>query len=192
MARRPSGGDSLKRFVFNGFSPSASLAFLKLRMFCWNKIFNQIKTERKIMKLIQCERPGLAWPRFGRLAKLQEELDHLFESPLRAWAPVLDVREDADNFIIRAELPGLKRDDISVSLQDGALVITGERTVEKVEEGVEVHRQERCYGKFQRILSLPTPVTADQIKAQYKDGVLTVTLPKAEEAKPKQIDISVN
>ena len=144
------------------------------------------------MKLIQYERPGLAWPTFGRLANLQDELNHLFESPMSAWAPVLDVREDADNFAISAELPGLKRNDISVSLQDGALVISGERTVEKVEEGVEIHRQERFYGKFQRALTLPTPVAADKIKAQYKDGVLTVTLPKAEEAKPKQIDISVN
>ena len=144
------------------------------------------------MKLIQYERPGLAWPMFGRLASLQDELDRLFESPMRAWAPALDVHEDADNFVIRAELPGLKRDDISVSLHDGALVISGERTAEKVVEGVEVHRQERYYGKFQRALTLPAPVVADKIKAQYKDGVLTVTLPKAEEAKPKQIDVSVN
>jgi HSP20 family protein len=156
------------------------------------KHLTKTKLKGKNMKLIQYERPGLAWPTFGRLASLQEELDSLFESPLRAWAPVVDVREDADNFVIRAELPGLKRDDISVSLQDGALVISGERTVEKVEDGVEVHRQERYYGKFQRALSLPAPVAADKIKAQYKDGVLTVTLPKAEEAKPKQIDISVN
>jgi HSP20 family protein len=111
---------------------------------------------------------------------------------LRAWAPALDVHEDTDNFVIRAELPGLKREDIEVSLQDGALVICGERTAEKIEEGVEVHRQERYYGKFQRALTLPTPVAADKIKAQYKDGVLTVTLPKAEESKPKQIEISVN
>ena len=71
-------------------------------------------------------------------------------------------------------------------------LISGERKAEKVEEGVEVHRQERYYGKFQRALTLPAPVAADKIKAQYKDGVLTVTLPKIEEAKPKQIDISVN
>jgi HSP20 family protein len=144
------------------------------------------------MKLIQYQRPALDWPTFGRLASLQDEIDRLFESPLRAWAPALDVREDADNFVIRTELPGLKRDDINVSLQDGALVISGERTVEKVEDGVEIHRQERYYGKFQRALSLPAPVAANQIKAQYKDGILIVTLPKAEEAKPKQIDISVN
>jgi HSP20 family protein len=129
---------------------------------------------------------------FGRLSNLQDELDRLFESPLRAWAPALDVREDKDSFVIRAELPGLKREDIEVSLQDGALVISGERTVEKVEEGVEVHRQERYYGKFQRALTLPEPVAADKVKADYKDGVLTVTLPKTEEAKPKKIDVSVN
>jgi len=144
------------------------------------------------MKLIRYDRPGLAWPTFGRLASLQDEIDRLFESPLMAWSPALDVREDADNFVVRAELPGLKREEIEVSLHDGALVIAGERKAEKVEEGVEVHRQERYYGKFQRALTLPTPVAAEKIKAQYKDGVLTVTLPKVEEAKPKQIDISVN
>jgi len=144
------------------------------------------------MKLVQYERPGLAWPKFGRLANLQDEIDRLFESPLRSWTPALDVHEDADNFIIRAELPGLKREDIEVSLQDGALVISGERKTEKADEGVEIHRQERYYGKFQRALTLPTPVAADKIKAQYKDGVLTVTLPKAEEAKPKKIDVNVN
>jgi HSP20 family protein len=129
---------------------------------------------------------------FGRLSSLQDELDRLFESPVRSWAPALDVQEDKDNFVIRTELPGLKREDIEVSLHDGALIISGERKVEKVEEGVEIHRQERFYGKFQRALTLPTPVAAEKITAQYKDGVLTVTLPKVEEAKPKQIDISVN
>ena len=72
------------------------------------------------------------------------------------------MREDKDNFVIRAELPGLKRENIEISLQDSTLVISGERTVEKVEEGVEVHRQERYYGKFQRALTLPEPVAADK------------------------------
>ena len=142
------------------------------------------------MKLIQCERPGLAG--FGRLTNLQDQLDRLFGSPSDVWAPALDVHEDKDNYIFRTELPGLKREDIEVSLQDGALVISGERKVEKVEEGVAVHRQERFYGKFQRALTLPEPVAADKVKAEYKDGVLTVTLPKTEEAKPKKIDVSVN
>jgi HSP20 family protein len=149
-------------------------------------------TERKNMKLIQYQRPGLVLPGFGRLAGLQDELDQLFESPLTGWAPALDVQEDKDNFTIRVEVPGLRREDIDVSLQDGALVISGERRSEKVEEGVEIHRQERFYGKFQRALTLPEPVVADKVKADYKDGVLTVTLPKTEEAKPKKIDVSVN
>ena len=102
------------------------------------------------MKLINYERSGLAWPTFGRLANLQDELGRLFESPLTGWAPALEVHEDADKFTVRAELPGLKREDIGVSLHDGILTISGERKSEKVEEGVEVHRQERFYGKFQR------------------------------------------
>jgi HSP20 family protein len=142
------------------------------------------------MKLIQRENSGLTWPTFGRLANLQEELDRLFESPLRAWAPVLDVHEDKDNFVIRTELPGLRREDIDVALHDGAVIISGERKSEAVKEGVEIHRQERYYGKFQRALTLPAPVAGDKVKAQYKDGVLTVTLPKVEEAKPKQITVS--
>jgi HSP20 family protein len=142
------------------------------------------------MKPIQCERPGLV--SYGRLANLQDELDRLFESPLRAWTPALDVQEDKDNYSVSLELPGLKREDIQVTLNDGALVISGERNSEKVAEGIEVHRQERFYGKFQRALTLSAPVAADKVKAHYKDGILTVTLPKTEEAKPKQIDVSVN
>ena len=144
------------------------------------------------MKLVQYQRPGLVWPSFGRLSSLQDELDRLFESPLTGWEPALDVHEDKDNFAVRTELPGLKREDIEVSFQDGTLVISGERKAEENAEGTEVHRQERVYGKFQRILTLPTPIAADKIKAQYKDGVLTVTLPKAEEAKPKKIDVNVS
>ena len=144
------------------------------------------------MKLIQYQRPELVWPSFGRLSNFQDELARLFESPLTGWAPALDVHEDKDAYVIHAELAGLKREDIDVSLQDGALVISGERRAGKVEEGVEVHRQERFYGKFQRALSLPEPVAADKVKADYKDGVLTVTLPKSEEAKPKKIDVRVN
>ena len=142
------------------------------------------------MKLTKYERPAVAWPTFGRLANLQDELDRLFESPLTGWAPALDVHEDKDSFSIRVELPGMRREDIEVSLQDGALVISGERKEEKVIEGTEVHRQERFYGRFSRALTLPSAVAGDKVKAQYKDGILTVTLPKAEEAKPKAITVS--
>jgi len=142
------------------------------------------------MKLVHYQRPGLAWPTLGRLTNLQEELDRFFESPLQAWAPALDVHENKDHFTVRVELPGLKREDIEVALHDGALVISGERKTETIEADTEVHRQERYYGKFTRALTLPTAVAGDQVKAAYKDGILTVTLPKAEEAKPKAITVS--
>jgi len=144
------------------------------------------------MKLVQYQRPNLAWPSFGRLLNLNDELDRLFETPLQAWAPALDVHEDKDKFTVNLELPGLKREEIDVHLEDGSLVISGERKSETVSEGTEVHRQERYYGKFSRALTLPTAVAADKVKAAYKDGILTVTLPKAEEAKPKHIDVTIN
>lgn len=144
------------------------------------------------MKLVQYQRPGVTWPTFGRLLNLNDELDRLFETPLQAWAPALDVHEDKDKFTVNLELPGLKREDIEVHLEDGSLIISGERKGETVSEGTEVHRQERYYGKFSRALTFPTAVAADKVKAAYKDGILTVTLPKAEEAKPKQIDVTIN
>jgi HSP20 family protein len=146
----------------------------------------------KNMRLVRYENPGLIWPGFGRLSSLQDELQRLFESPLTHWAPTLDVYEDKDSYVVHTELPGLKREDIDVSLQDGVLVISGERKSEEKRTEGEIRRQERFYGKFQRTLTLPSPVAADKVKALYKDGVLTVTVPKAEEAKPKKIDVSVN
>jgi HSP20 family protein len=142
------------------------------------------------MKLMQYQRPSVAWPTFGRLTGLQDELERLFESPMTGWAPALDVHEDKDSFSVRLELPGMKREDIEVSLQDGSLIISGERKEEQVNEETTVHRQERYYGKFSRALTLPTAVAGDKVKAQYRDGILTVTLPKAEEAKPKAINVS--
>ena len=144
------------------------------------------------MKLVAYQRPGLGWPNFGRLLNLNDELERLFETPLPAWAPALDVHEDKEKFTVNLELPGLKREDISVHLEDGSLVISGERKAETVSEGTEVHRQERHCGKFSRALTLPVAVAPDKVKASFKDGILSVTLPKAEEAKPKQIDVTVN
>lgn len=144
------------------------------------------------MKLSTYQRPSLASAAYGRLLNLQDELERMFETPMQAWAPALDVHEDKDQFTVSLELPGLKREDINVHLEDGTLVISGERKEETRAEGTEVHRRERFYGKFSRALTLPTAVAPDKVKAAYKDGILTVTLPKAEEAKPKQIDVSVN
>jgi len=139
------------------------------------------------MKLMQYTRPGLAWPTFGRLANLQDELARLIDSPLQGWAPALDVQEDKDAYTVRVELPGLKREDIEVSIQEGALLVSGERKGEEPKEGTEVHRRERFYGKFSRALTFPTDVNGDKVTASYKDGVLCVIVPKVEAAKPKQV-----
>ena len=155
------------------------------------------------MNIVKWQRPTLTnWPGFGRWSDLQVEIDRLFESPLTELTrtsqllsrgtPALDVHEDKNNFIVTAELPGMKKEDIAVSLQDGTLSISGERKSETKHEDAEVYRAERCFGRFQRTVALPTTVAADKVKAAYKDGVLTITLPKTEEAKPKQIDVSVN
>jgi HSP20 family protein len=149
------------------------------------------------------QRPELTvWPTFGRLFSLRDELDRLFEGPfdgpsrtsqlLGVWNPAVDLYEDNNNLIVKAELPGLKREDIEVSLHDGALSISGERKDGEKVENAEVRRTERFVGRFQRTITLPSSVKADKVGAQYKDGVLTVTLPKAEEAKPRQIQISAN
>ncbi len=138
------------------------------------------------------------WPTLGRLTDLRDEIDRFFEAPIArtseflGWAPAFDVYEEQDNIVVKAELPGMKKEDISVSLHDGALIISGERKNEIKSEGREVYRAERFFGKFQRTVTLPTGVAAAQVKAEYKDGVLTVTLPKAEEAKPKQIEVNDN
>lgn len=152
--------------------------------------------------VIRWRKPDMGWPTLGRLSDLRNEIDRLFEVPfaelaqasnlLSGWTPVLDVHEDKDNFYVRAEVPGMKKSDIEVSLHDGMLSISGERRPESKHEDGEVHRAERFFGRFHRSVSLPAPVAADKVKAQYKDGVLTVTLPKTEEAKPKHIDVNIN
>jgi len=152
------------------------------------------------MNLIKTQRP--TWPSITRLADLSDEISRIFDSSLNgysrasqllgAWTPPLDLYEDKENFVLKAELPGVNKDDVSVSIQDGCLSITGERKSETHKEDTEVHHTERFFGRFQRSVTLPAAVAADKVKAQYKDGMLTVTLPKTEEAKPKQIDVSVN
>jgi len=149
--------------------------------------------------VIRWQRP--LWPGFGGLTDLRDEIDRLFEAPLSqiaqssrllgVWTPALDVYEDKDNLVVRVELPGMKKEEIDLSLHDGCLSISGERKTETGHEGAEVYRSERFQGRFQRTVTLPTAVAEEKVTAQYKDGVLTVTLPKAEEAKPKHIDVKV-
>lgn len=139
---------------------------------------------------------------FGHLTSLRDEIDRLFEAPLSeiartsqllsGWTPAFDVYEDKDNVYVRAELPGMRKEDIDLSMHNGSLSISGERKNEDKFKDSEVYRAERFFGRFQRTITLNTPVAVDKIKAQYKDGVLSVTLPKAEEAKPKQIDVNVS
>lgn len=142
------------------------------------------------------------WPAVGRLSNLRDEIDRLFEVPLAelaqtsrllsGWNPAMDVSEDKDNVYVKAELPGMKKEEIDVSLHDGCLSISGERKDESKHEAGEVYRAERFFGRFQRTITLPTPIAADKVKAQYRDGILNITLPKTEESKPKHIDVSVS
>ena len=108
------------------------------------------------------------------------------------WSPALDVWDDKDNLFVKVELPGLKKDEINLSLHDGVLTISGERKREVEKKEGQSFRSERYFGKFQRSVTLPTAVDASKVNAAYKDGVLTVELPKAEEAKPKQIAVNVS
>ena len=108
------------------------------------------------------------------------------------WYPAVDVLESKDSYLIRAELPGMKREDIKVEVKDGALVLSGERKSEKPAEGVEYRHVERVAAKFWRSFSLPETAKQDGIEATYKDGILEIRVPKAEEAKPRQIEISVH
>lgn len=150
------------------------------------------------MNITKYQRPTvIAWPTFSPFNSLSDELDRLFEVPLAAlarqsWSPTLDVLEDKDNYFILAELPGLKREDIHVSLEDGTLTISGERKSETRSEDTSAHRVERYSGRFERSVTLPTTISGDKVKATYTDGVLTLTLPKSEQAKPKRIDVTLN
>jgi len=140
------------------------------------------------------------WQSFDRLATLRDEMDRLFDLsfPTRdtgifsGWSPALDLWDDKDNFVVTVELPGMKKEEIGISVHDGVLTISGERKHEAEKNEGETFRSERYFGKFQRSLTLPARVSNKDVKASYKDGVLTVTLPKAEEAKPRQIEVSVS
>jgi HSP20 family protein len=105
------------------------------------------------------------------------------------WNPAVDLYEKEDSFVIKAELAGVDKDNISIDLKDGVLTLSGERSNDSEAEEDDYYRRERTYGKFRRAFSLPADVDADKIKADFKDGVLKITVPKPEERKPKQITI---
>jgi HSP20 family protein len=113
------------------------------------------------------------------------------ERPTGMWTPQTDVTETKDSVSIKAELPGLEAKDVEVSVSGDMLIIKGEKKQEKEEKDEHRHLVERTHGAFSRMVRLPAPVAADKIKATFKNGVLTVTLPKTEEAKPKAIPVTV-
>ncbi len=126
--------------------------------------------------------------RFGITHKgdLHEEYDNA------VWMPLTDISEDNENFYLKADLPGIKKEDVKISYIDGNLSISGERVKEKETKENKFHRIERSYGKYYRSFNVPTEIKEDKIKAEFKDGQLTITIPKADEVKPKEIDIKVS
>jgi HSP20 family protein len=112
------------------------------------------------------------------------------ELSLGAWIPPVDIEEDKENLVLTAELPGFKEEQIDIQVEGGVLTIRGERTFDDKQEGKNFHRVERSYGQFVRSFTLPNNVDRDNVKASFKDGLLSIELPKREEAKPRQIKVS--
>ena len=144
------------------------------------------------------------WEPFNGLERLQSRMNEVFDEAFgrlrgypattatTSWYPPVDILESKDAYLIRAELPGMKREEINLEFKDGAVVLSGERKVDEPAAGVEYHRSERLAGRFLRSFHLPLTVKQEDLKATYRDGVLEIHIPKAEEAKPKQIAISVH
>jgi HSP20 family protein len=143
------------------------------------------------------------WDPFRDLMTLQERMNRLFDQTMAkrgedeegltvsTWAPPVDIYETPDSIVLKAELPGLTRDNIDIQLRDNTLTLKGERKFEREVKDENYIRVERSYGSFQRAFNLPAVIQQDKIKATFKEGVLEITMPKAEEAKPKQIKIDV-
>lgn len=139
------------------------------------------------------------WQPFRELSMLQDRMNKLFEDflgergelegPSPGWVPAVDIYEDKDRIVLKADLPGIEQKDITLDVEANRLTLKGERRLEKETREENFHRIERSYGSFVRSFSLPTTVDAEKISASFKNGVLEVTLPKKEEIKPKQITI---
>ncbi len=138
----------------------------------------------------------------AELTDLRRDFERLFDgyrnppSPTQSipqsWSPATDIEETPEAYQVTAELPGVAKEDVQVTLNENRLTIRGEKKQETTQEKQTTHRAERVHGPFSRSFDLPSSVQADKISASYKDGVLRVAVPKAEAAKPKQIEINVN
>ncbi len=143
------------------------------------------------------------FPTFHGLESLRRDMNRMFDEFFRGdvladetffgrdWSPAVDVVENNDSYILKAELPGMNKDDVKITLENNILTIRGEKKNEMEKKEQNVHRVERSYGMFERSFTIPGSIKANEIDAQYNNGILTLTLPKAEEAKPKLIDVKV-
>jgi HSP20 family protein len=140
----------------------------------------------------------MKWNPFAQFENMQHELATLIDgraanrNAVAEWAPVVDIIEDEKAYVIKAELPEMKKEDVHVQLENGVLTISGERKVEREEKTRKYHRIERAYGVFTRSFELPENIDANKISASYKEGVLTVAVAKSEQALPRQIEVKVN
>ena len=141
------------------------------------------------------------WEPFRNMSDIQGEVNRLFESflgrpmvaapTMRAWVPAVDMHETKDALVLTVEVPGVSEKDVTVSMTGDLLSIKGERRVADEARDQQYLHSERVFGHFERLIQLPFDVQADQVKATYRDGVLQVTLPKAEELKPREIKIDI-
>ncbi|RMF45746.1 MAG: Hsp20/alpha crystallin family protein [Anaerolineae bacterium] len=140
----------------------------------------------------------MRWDPFREMQALRETVDRLFESSLSNWAAeprtmgwtlALDVAESENEYVVTASVPGIKPEDLDITFTDNTLTIKGELKVDEEREDVRYHLRERRYGQFTRSIALPTTIDAEHIEAEYENGVLTLHLPKAEEARPKRINV---
>lgn len=144
------------------------------------------------------------WDPFKEMDDLQKRLTSIFgltpqrpvngkeDMTVTQWLPLVDITEDGQAYLIKAELPEVKKEDVKVTVENGVLTISGERKFEKEEKGKKYHRVERAYGSFMRSFTLPEGAAGDKVSADFKEGILTVHLPKSPEAKPKAIDVKVS
>ena len=142
------------------------------------------------------------WTPMGNLQSFQHEMNRMFDeffrggngeaagTGLSSWTPAVDIHETEDAFVIKAELPGVSKDDVSIDVHQNTLTLRGQRKHEAEVKNERYHRVERAYGTFQRSFVLPAMVDHDKVQATYKDGVLELHLPKSEAAKPKRISIN--
>lgn len=144
------------------------------------------------------------WSPFNDIWDLQDDINRLFRgvggrrsrtsdenSELAVWAPAVDISEDKESVKLSVELPGMKQNEVKISVEDGVLTLRGERKFTDETKKENYYRIERCYGSFSRSFSLPPTVETEKIKAAMRDGLLEVLIPKKEEAKPKEIQIEV-